>query len=237
MNGMILAAGYGTRLADFSPDLPKPLVPAGGRPMIGWALAALRDAGCDHVVVNLHHRARQLAAWLENGDHGLRLTLVYEEDILGTGGGILNAAGHLHGSDRFLVCNADTFTAQDLRPVIAYHDARGGLATLLVNRRETQRAVLFDAQDRFLGKQSWFSPENPPSADARRRGFCGIHVVSAAIFDRDEPQGFADIFDVYRCAMRDDATLYGYTTDAYWTDLGTPERIRAFERHIAESEP
>jgi NDP-sugar pyrophosphorylase family protein len=232
MKGMILAAGYGTRLAAFEPDIPKPLVPAGGRPMIGWAIEALRSAGCSSVVVNLHHRARQLAAWLEKQDHGLPVTLVFEKDILGTGGGILNAAEQLRDEDPFLVHNADIYTAEDLRAVIDAHRRSGGLATLLVNQRETRRAVLFDENERFLGKESWFPDEALPSAGTLRRGFCGVHVISPALFESEESRGFADIFDVYRRRMHAGAALCGYTSDAYWTDLGTPERIRAFESHM-----
>ena len=232
MKGMILAAGYGTRLAGFEPDLPKPLVPAGGRPMIAWAIDALRAAGCSGIVVNLHHRARQLAAWLEEQDHGVPLTLVFEQDILGTGGGILNAAEQLSGEEPFLVYNADIYTATDLRSVIDMHRRREGLATLLVNQRETRRAVLFDGSDRFLGKESWFSDDTPLRPDTLRRGFCGVHVISPALFEMDAFPGFTDIFDVYRRCMNSGAVLYGHTSDAYWTDLGTPERIRIFESHV-----
>ncbi|MDT8324825.1 MAG: sugar phosphate nucleotidyltransferase [Bacteroidota bacterium] len=233
MKGMILAAGYGTRLAAVHADLPKPLVPAGGKPMITWALEALRDAGCSQVVVNLHHRARQLASWLEARDLGLDLTLIYEKDILGTGGGILNAAEQLRGDEPFLVCNADTYTAQDLGHVVEFHRARDGIATLMVNERETRRAVLLDAQHHFLGKESWFSPASPPPGGALRRGFCGVHVISPVIFEQNEGRGFADIFDVYRRSMQAGASLYGFTSSARWADLGTPERIRAFEQRAA----
>jgi NDP-sugar pyrophosphorylase family protein len=232
---MILAAGFGTRLAELHPDLPKPLVSAGGRPMISWAIDTLRRAGCDTVVVNLHHRAQQLAAWLEQEDHGVRLTLVLEDDILGTGGGILNAAGQLAGDEPFLVCNADTFVAQDLRPMVDAHTASDALATLLIQDRETSRAVLFDAGGRFLGKESWFEGAEDAPAGTLRRGFCGIHVIRTELFALDVPRGFADIFDMYRLAMRGGAELRGFETTAFWSDLGTPDRIRAFEHWLAET--
>ncbi len=234
MRGMVLAAGFGTRLAGQHPDVPKPLVHAGGRPMIAWAIESLRSAGCTEIVVNLHHRARQLASWLEGQDHGVALTLLFEKDILGTGGGILNAAELLAGDGPFLVCNADTFTAQDLRPMLAAQRASDAIASLLINDRRTSRAVLFDGRGRFLGKESWFGPETPVPPDALRRGFCGVHAVHPAIFDLQYPTGFADIFDVYRQAMRNDAWLQGFETSAFWSDLGTPERIRTFEEWRGE---
>ncbi|MCB2206118.1 NTP transferase domain-containing protein [bacterium] len=235
MKGMVLAAGFGTRLAGHIPELPKPLVHAGGRPMISLALETLHRSGCSEVIVNLHHRAKQIASWLEQQDFGMRLTLVHERDILGTGGGILNAAEHLAGDGSFLVCNADTFTAQDLRPMLARHEERGALATLLVNERPTSRPVLFDRDWRFLGKQSWFDETQLPPADAMQRGFCGVHVISPALFRTDFPRGFADIFDIYRQAMAAGAELQGFESAAYWSDLGTPERIADFEQWLRQT--
>ena len=229
MKGMILAAGFGTRLAGQHPDLPKPLVHAGGRPMIAWAIDALRSAGCGDIVVNLHHRARQLASWLEQEDHGVAMSLLFENDILGTGGGIMNAAQLLAGEEPFLGCNADTYTAQDRRPMIAAQRSSDALATLLINDRGTRRAVLFDGDGRFLGKESWFDDIAPKSPGVLRRGFCGVHAIHPAIFDLRYPGGFGDIFDIYRQAMREGARLQGFETTAFWSDLGTPERIRAFE--------
>ncbi len=226
MKGMILAAGFGTRLG--ATDVPKPLVPAAGRPMIFWALDAIRRAGCTEVVVNTHHRAEPLEAYLRGRDHGMRVHILRESEILGTGGGVLNAAGILDDGGSFLLHNADIHTTADLPSVIDAHRETDALATLLVNRRETRRALLFDQHMHLLGKEQWKEQGAVFPDDARRFGFCGIHVISSAVFRLGVPLGFSDIFDIYRTALEGGMTLQGYETDAYWTDLGTEERIRAF---------
>ena len=202
--------------------------------MITYAIDALRHAGCTDIVINLHHRAEQLADRLQTLDAGVRLTLVFESDILGTGGGILNAATQLDGDTPVLVCNADTYTAQDLGLLVERHREAHCLATLMVNDRQTSRAVLLDEQFRFLGKESWFPEGQSWEMTVRRYGFCGVHVIDPSLFSLDYPRGFADIFDVYRHAMQRGSCLQGFETREYWSDLGTPERLRDFECHLAD---
>lgn len=232
MKGMILAAGYGTRLA--SGNEPKPLARAGGRPMIAWAIDALERAGCTEIVVNLHHRARLIQDYLETRESSVSIVTVHEDEILGTGGGMLNARRHLEG-EAFLLYNADIFTQQDLRPMIAMHADRGALATLMVNRRETTRALLFDTDMHLLGKERWKEEGMAFPSDAQRRGFCGVHVISPEVFALGTAEGFADIFDIYRSALMRGRILRGFESDAYWSDLGTQERIAAFEQWLDAS--
>jgi NDP-sugar pyrophosphorylase family protein len=202
--------------------------------MIARVLDALRRCGCSDVVVNVHYHASLLRDYLHGADFGLTIHVVEEQEILGTGGGVLHAAAHLDDGAPFLLHNADIYTAQDLRALIAAHRESGALATLLVNRRETSRALLFDDSLRLLGKEQWREEGTVYPPKALRRGFCGIHVVSGELFRLGFPPGFSDIFDIYRVALDTGYLLKGFETDAYWTDLGTAERIRAFNEWKSE---
>lgn len=233
MKGMILAAGFGTRLG--VSNIPKPLVPAARRPMIAWALDALRQAGCSEVVVNTHHRAEPLEEYLLGHDQGVQIHVLREPEILGTGGAVLNAADKLDDGAPFLLHNADIYSAHDLSFVVDAHRKTEALATLLVKRRETRRALLFDDDMRLVGKEQWKEQGAIFPDDARRFGFCGIHVISSDIFRLGVPLGFSDIFDIYRTALEAGMTIRGFETGEYWTDLGTEERIRAFDEWKADS--
>lgn len=239
MKGMILAAGFGTRLAPMTDTLPKALVPVGGRPMIAHAVDALRRAGCETLVVNAFHFADQVEEYFRLNDAGLPVHVLREEEILGTGGGVLNAAPLLEKEELFILYNADIATDADLRGLVEAHRHAASegqsaeaapLATLLVNRRDTQRAVLFDGGLRFLGKEVWTADGLAVPPDVVRLGFCGVHVVSGAIFRLGFPPGFSDIFDIYRAGMAQGHSLRGHITDAYWTDLGSQTRIALHER-------
>ena len=239
MKGMILAAGFGTRLAPLTDGLPKALVPVGGRPMIALAVDALRRAGCDELVVNAYHFAEQVEQYFHRDDVGLPVHVLREEEILGTGGGVLNAAPLLEKEDHIILYNPDIATYADLRGLVeafrnaaSENNATGGaapLATLLVNQRATQRALLFDEGLRFIGKEVWTADGLAVPPGALRLGFCGVHVISSAIFRLGFPPGFSDIFDIYRAGMAQGQALRGHVTDAYWTDLGSAERIALHE--------
>ncbi|MBI4950833.1 MAG: NTP transferase domain-containing protein [Myxococcales bacterium] len=137
---MVLAAGYGTRLRPLTDELPKPLVPIGDRPMLGHVAAELARGGVARLVVNTHHlpeafRADALA------DLGLPCELVHEPTILGTAGGVANAAALLGAGD-VLVWGGDVLCRVDLAALHARHRATGAAATLLATPRAVGQGTL-----------------------------------------------------------------------------------------------
>lgn len=229
MNGMILAAGFGTRLAPLTDTLPKALIPVAGRRMIDWPIEALIRAGCTRIVINAHHHADALDAYLRDAAHAAEIVVLREAEILGTGGGILNAAGLLGDGGPFLVQNADIVADFDLSRLVEEQARSGALAVLAVNQRATARALCFAPDMTFLGKEVWSGDGLDVPGNALRFGFCGIHLVSPALFRCGHGPGYSDIFDVYRHAMRSAASLRGVCFQGHWHDLGSVERIRAFE--------
>ncbi len=232
MKGMILAAGFGTRLGSLTNELPKPLVPVAGKPMIASAIEALKHAGCTDIIVNAHHHAGMIVEHFRNTDYGVRIRVSVENDILGTGGGIVHARALLDDAPFFLLHNADIVTDADLSAVVDDHRSHTPLATLLVHRRDTKRAVLFDERMRFLGKEVWREEGMEFPDDAQRFNYCGVQVISRDFFDLALPGGFSDLFDCYRIALASGRTMRGMEHNAYWTDLGTEERIREHELHL-----
>ena len=126
MIGVCLAAGAGTRLEPLTRVTPKPLLAPAGRPLVDLAVEALRRAGATRVVVNAHHGADQLVARLA-GRPGVEV--VAEPVLLGTGGGLVNAArlGLLgDGDDPVLVTAADhVVDPADLADLAAFLDRSG----------------------------------------------------------------------------------------------------------------
>jgi N-acetyl-alpha-D-muramate 1-phosphate uridylyltransferase len=124
--GFCLAAGAGTRLLPLTRTVPKPLLAPAGRPLVDLAVEALRTAGATRVVVNAHHGADQLVARL--GDRP-GVEVVVEPELLGTGGGLVNAArlGLLgDGDDPVLVTAADhVVDPADLADLAAALDRAG----------------------------------------------------------------------------------------------------------------
>ncbi|HVJ25478.1 MAG TPA: nucleotidyltransferase family protein, partial [Burkholderiales bacterium] len=113
MKAMLLAAGRGERLRPITDEIPKALVEAGGKPLIGWHLERLARAGFRDVVINVSHLGERIVERLGDGSrYGLRLCYSRERERLETAGGIAKALPLL-GQDPFLLVNADVYCECD----------------------------------------------------------------------------------------------------------------------------
>ncbi len=239
MKAMVLAAGRGERLRPMTDRLPKPMIPVAGRPLIHYTLAYLRRSGVEEVVINLHHLGEQIQGYVEDGRRwGLRVTYSREGTLLGTGGGIQQAAPYLVG-DRFVVMNADIFLDEDLGEVLRFHRENHGVVTLVL--REDPEVDRFGAIEvdgyglvrRLPGEGKAGRRRSP----WRRLMFTGLHVQEPAVFrwmaSWDPP---FSIIEVYRAMLRGGERILGFETKGFWTDLGDPGRYARFREMIARGE-
>ena len=241
MKALIFAAGLGTRLRPITDTMPKALVPVAGVPMLGRVLGKLRDAGIDSFVVNVHHFAEQIEKYLADNDFGVQIAVSREPDgPLETGGGIKRAAPLL-GPGRFLVHNVDILSDLDVRRFLEQDDP-DSLATLLLLDAPADRYLLFDEEMRLRGwtnvrtgeVKSPYLPDFDP-AQYRRYSFCGIHIVSDAVFGKMAawPDKFS-IIDFYlsECAA---GTIRGVVAqDLHLIDIGSPEKLAEADRAARE---
>ena len=129
-----MAAGLGTRLRPLTYEIPKPLVPVANRPIMEHILLLLRRHGFGPVIANLHWFPDTIRDRFGDGSGlGIDLTYSYEEELLGTAGGVRNVA-EFFGDEPFLVMAADALTDIDLAALRAAHEANDGIATLAVKR-------------------------------------------------------------------------------------------------------
>ena len=186
---MIFAAGLGTRLKPITDSLPKALVPVGGKPLIEHVSRKLKDSGIDEAVVNVHHFADKIEAWI--GEQNIMKLEISDERsvLLETGGAVLHARRYLEGCGLFLIHNVDIISDLDIRWFESQVD-EDALATLLVSERKTNRYLLFAPDTmRLVG---WMNvstgevrspyPDIDPAA-CRKLAFSGIHIMSDRIFD------------------------------------------------------
>ncbi len=221
MRGMILAAGFGSRLRPLTDRIPKPLIDVAGLPMIAYAIALLREAGITEIIINLHHRGDQIQAALDDGTaYGVAIAYSKEEPILDTGGAIKKAESFL-GGDTFAVVNADIVSDLELRPVIDWHRARGALATMVL--RDDALAARFglidiDAQQRvrrILGQPAAVSE---PLTSLM---FASVHVFEPDVFSHMKPGRFGIIKATYPAMLAAGCPVYGYRFDGFWQVLDT----------------
>jgi len=143
MKAMVLCAGHGTRLGDITREIPKPMLPVNGRPMLAYILAHLRSHGFNEVAINLHFRSEVIRDYLGDGSaHGLRIAYSEEPQLLGTAGGVKKMEAFLRDEGPFLVQYGDVVTDQDLSALLHFHRERKALATLLLHQRAKSNSIV-----------------------------------------------------------------------------------------------
>lgn len=120
MRALLLAAGFGKRLRPLTRRVPKCLVPIDGKPLLGYWLSLLFDGGVEHVLVNLHWLADEVRAYVESSPYAFRVTTVYEDELLGTGGTILKNRSFFN-EDPFMVIHADNLSLFDASSFMERH--------------------------------------------------------------------------------------------------------------------
>ena len=110
MKVFLLAAGIGKRLRPLTNSLPKPLIEVHGKPIILWSIERLRDSGFKEIVINLFYKGEQITKFLGDGsNYGVKIEYSFEDDLLGTGGGIKKAL-NLLDNEQFLLVSTDIWT-------------------------------------------------------------------------------------------------------------------------------
>jgi mannose-1-phosphate guanylyltransferase/mannose-1-phosphate guanylyltransferase/phosphomannomutase len=234
---MVLAAGLGTRLRPITFDMPKPMVPVLNRPVMDHILRLLARHGFTDTIANLHWFPELIEGHFGDGSAcGVALTYSREEALLGTSGGVRNAADLL--GDDFLVISGDALTDIDLTAMRAYHQSHDGIATLATKRVEdtTQFGVAITDSD---GRIGGFQEKPQPSEALSDLANCGIYMFRREIFDffpapgtskaakPGDPEGFADwAMDVFPRLLESDVPFYSHEIDAYWNDIGNLVELR-----------
>jgi mannose-1-phosphate guanylyltransferase len=224
VRAVVLVGGFGTRLRPLTLSTPKQMLPVAGRPMIEWVLAHLAHHGVDEVVLALGYRPDAfIDAYPDDRCAGVHLVYAVESEPLDTAGAIGFAAREGGIDERFLVVNGDVMTDIDLGALVAFHDDRGAEGTISLTRvHDPSHFGVVPTDDR--GRVTAFV-EKPPRDQAPTDLInAGFYVLEAEALERMAPGVRANIERVTFPAMVADGSLYALADDAYWIDVGTPER-------------
>jgi len=235
MKGMILAAGLGTRLRPRTETTPKALLPVGGKPLLEILLSKMAAAGIHRVAVNAHHHADQVERFLREAKRpGAETRLFQEEEILGTGGGVRNAASFLEGDEPVLVHNVDVLSNLFFRMLLDDHERSGAAVTLAVQRRQTERPLASDSEGRFCGRWGE-SPVNLPRGEVRPVAFSGVQIMRGDVPPRLPGKGAFSLIDSYLAMAHSGEEIRLFPMDEwYWADVGTQERLEKVEEDFRE---
>ncbi|HZC65714.1 MAG TPA: nucleotidyltransferase family protein [Candidatus Dormibacteraeota bacterium] len=241
MKAMVLAAGLGTRLRPLTNDRPKALVELNGRTLLEITFLRLRAFGIREVIVNVHHFADLVIAFLKTHDNfGMRVEVSREDVLLDTGGGLkkagwffqekLDKSPSLETDEPFLLHNVDVISTIDFAKMLQAHRDSNALATLAVQKRESSRQLLFSDQMRLCGRRAGKekAPEIVcPGAQLEPLAFTGIHLISPRLLALVKEDGIFSIIDCYlRLAAASEKITAFRADEYYWRDLGKPADLQ-----------
>jgi len=230
MKAMILAAGAGTRLRPLTDPIPKPMVPILNTPVMAYSLKLLAKHGIKDVIANTHYKAHYITDFFGDGSRfGVNLRYSYEEELLGTAGGVKNNRNFLDTT--FFVLSGDALTDIDLTAMYEFHRSNNALATIAlkpVKNVSNFGVVVTDEDYRIRSFQ-----EKPKKKEALSNVVnTGIYLFEPEIFDYI-PDGFYDFGrDLFPKLLDLDVNFYGFVTEDYWSDIGT---LDAYHRAQTEA--
>lgn len=225
MKAMILAAGKGERMRPLTLTTPKPLLPAGGKPLIVHHLENLRRAGYRDIVINHAWLGAQIEETLGNGEQfDLSIRYSAEEAPLETAGGIQRALPLLtnQGEDWFLVINGDIWCDVDLASLTPPNDA-DALLVLTDNPEHNPLGDFCLDQDGKVITQG-----------AQRLTFTGISLLHRRLFEGLLP-GPLKLAPILHHAIADHR-VKGLHHAGHWLDIGTPERLQELDTMLSQGE-
>lgn len=229
MRVFILAGGFGTRLRDKVPDMPKSMAPVAGKPFLEWQIMLLNTQGFSEIVMCLGYRSQQIVDYFGDGSKlGVDIDYSIENEPLGTAGAILNASSFIN--ETFMVINGDTFFDMDLQSLREFHEAKKAelsLSLTMVEDVSRYGSVLIDINNRVLE----FNEKNP---DVKGFGYinAGVYIL--------EPLVLESIFLNKPVSLENDiipsiinkGSVYGLIADGFFIDIGTPNSYEAAQHYF-----
>ncbi len=226
LKAMVLSAGYGTRLGELTRRHPKPMLSLAGRPLLEYILRNLAAHGFHEIAVNLHFMPERIRDYFGDGSKlGLRLTYSYEEELLGTAGGVKKMATFLGTGEAFLVHYGDVITDQDLGAMRQFHSQKNALATLLVHRRAQSNSVVdLDNEGRIVRFLERPNERLRPKTSSTWVN-SGICVCDREILQRIPAAEPCDLpRDIFTCLVGT-GRLFGFPLSGYRCAIDSPERL------------
>ncbi len=233
MQAVIMAGGKGTRLSGLTRDeIPKPMVPILGKPLLLWQMDALKQHGITNILLVIGHLGHVIQNYFGNGrTFGLHIQYYHEEVPLGTAGALARIRPMLE--ETFFLIYGDVLFDIDLSRMERFHSQKQSAATLFVHPNShpfDSDLVEMDAEQRVL---RFDSKQNLRSGWYDNCVNAGLYLMDRGICDELPDQERIDLeADVLMPLCRRKGAIYAYPSPEYIKDIGTVERIRAAEADI-----
>ncbi len=240
MKVVIMAGGRGTRIAELFPNIPKPMIPVDGMPILEREIRSLASQGFKDLILTVGYLADKIMAYFGDGSQlGVKIDYFVEETSLGNAGALFQLRDKI-GDVPFFLLNADAAFDVDFNRMLAFHRQHGGLVTLFTHPNSHPYDSGLIIADKEGHVEKWLSKEDERPQWYNNRVNAGLHVIdpkvlelSLKILNIDSNTGFPKgKVDLDRQILRPlcgTGRMYCYDSPEYVKDMGTPERFHQVE--------
>ena len=233
MKVVLMAGGRGTRISELFPDIPKPLIPIQGTPVLEREIISLRDQGFTDIILTIGYMAEKMQEYFGNGEKwGVKIEYFVEDKPLGNAGALF----FLDLKEDFLLLNADAVFDVDFNRMVAFHKQHGGLVTLFThpNSHPYDSGLLVARENGEV--ERWLAKEDERPPYYKNRVNAGLHVISPKALEmsgiKKEDIGDGRKVDLDRQILKPlcgTGKMFCYDSPEYVKDMGTPERFHQVE--------
>ena len=230
---IIMAGGKGTRIRSVADDIPKPMIPIAGKPLLERQIEFFARNGILEITISIGYLGHIIKEYLGNGERfGVRIRYIDETSPLGTAGALRFSAPD---PELLLVVNGDILFDFDLERMVTYHREKHADITLFThpNQHPYDSAIIIaDSDGRIV---QWLNKEELRE-DVPNRVNAGIHLIQREVLDFGSPVWDKQIVDLDREILKPNIRnkrMFAYDSPEYVKDMGTPERLRQVEKYFA----
>lgn len=226
MKAIIMAGGKGTRISELFPDIPKPLIPICGKPVLEHEIECLRDQGFTDIILTVSHMAEKIIDCFSDGERlGVHIEYFVEDEPLGNAGALFKLKDKL--TEDFLLLNADSVFNIDFNRFADFHRQHSALATLFIhpNDHPYDSGLIISNVDKSV--QRWLAKEDERPKYYKNRVNAGLHIISPKLLEKEIDLPKIDLDRHLLKPLAGTGKMYCYDSPEYVKDMGTPERYEA----------
>ena len=241
MKTVISAGGKGTRISSIASDIPKPMIPIDGMPVLERELSNLKKQGFTDIIITVGHLGNVIMEYFGDGSKispitgepfGVKIEYFFEDVPLGTAGALFKIKDKL--DDDFLLLNGDAIFDVDFNRFVDYHKKNGGLVTLFThpNSHPYDSGLIIADSDGAV--HEWLSKEDDRPEYYKNRVNAGLHVLSPKVLDFDPGSEKVDLDRQILKPLCKTGKVYVYDSPEYVKDMGTPDRYYKVQDNFIE---